>query len=129
MASTVEWLYPPRILLMRYFDRIVVDDIPHGAAILESLLAEAEVPVHMIIDLSGIKEVGIVLRDLKTAAPPNQPKIHWMAVITPNSVFRFLASAAIQFSSGHYRMFATHDEAINFLITQDASLQDIIPDR
>jgi len=113
---------------MRYFDRIVVEDIPHGSDMLEVLLAEAAAPVHMIIDLSEVKEIGIGLRELKAAAPPNQPKIHWMAVITPNPVFRFLASAAIQFSSGHYRMFPNRDEALIFLMTQDARLKDIITD-
>jgi hypothetical protein len=113
---------------MRYYDRIVVEDIPYGAAILDSLLSEVAAPVHMIIDLTDIKEVGIGLRDLKNSAPPNQPKIHWMAVVTPNKIFRFLASAAIQFSSGYYRMFSTQEEAIAFLIAQDPHLKEAFPD-
>jgi len=111
---------------MRYFDKIVVEDIPHGAEILESLLSEVAPPVQMIIDLSGVKEIGIGLRDLKSSAPPNQPKIQWMAVITPNPVFRFLASAAIQFSSGSYRMFPNREEAMKFLLTQDTRLRNLL---
>ncbi|MCU0463426.1 MAG: STAS/SEC14 domain-containing protein [Anaerolineae bacterium] len=124
MSSAVEWLRPNELVQIRYYGRVVAEDIPHGAAILDELMKEASGSVQMLIDLTGVTEVGIGLRDLRMSAPPNQPKVLWMAVVTPNAIFRFLASAAMQFSEGQYRFFATHEAALDFLKQKDPRLKD-----
>lgn len=128
MAYSVEWLYPPRMILIQYIDRVVRVDITSQTDELGHVLKEGQVPVHLIVDLSRVTEVGLGLGDLKSVAIKTHDEVGWMAVVAPNPIFRFFASIGIQMSRGKYRIFANRQEALKFLIEQDPTLRKVVPE-
>lgn len=129
MGYAVNWLYPPRLVLIQYLDKVVKDDILNQTETLAQVLDESgQAPVHLIVDLSDVVEIGLGLSDLKSVATKAHDSVGWMAVIAPNPVFRFFASIGIQISRGKYRVFANRADALKFLIEQDQSLRKVIPE-
>jgi len=105
---------------------VVSTDIHGQTDLLGEFLKDGAAPVHLIVDLSDVKEIGLGLGDLKSVAVKTYDQVGWMAVVAPNPVFRFFASIGIQMSRGKYRIFANHDEAIKFLVEQDPTLETVL---
>jgi hypothetical protein len=127
MGFSVEWMYKPRLILVQYYGKVVADDIRGQADALHVLLdADGERPVHMVIDLSRVEGIGFGLGDLKNLAIDTHPLVGWMALATPNAMFRFLASVGVQFSRGKHRILATREEALKFLLEKDVTLHQLV---
>ena len=126
MGYSVTWLYPPRLILIEYIDKVASTDITGQTDTLGEVLKDGTTPVHLLVDLSRVKEIGLGLGDLKSVAVKTHDEVGWMAVIAPNPIFRFFASIGIQMSRGKYRIFANRDDALKFLIEQDPTLNEAI---
>jgi len=126
MGYSVDWLHPPRLILIQYSDRVVSTDIISQTNRLGEVLKDGAPPVHLIVDLSLVKEIGLGLSDLKSVAVKTHDEVGWMAVVAPNPIFRFFAAIGIQMSRGKYRIFANRDDAMAFLVEQDPTLTNAI---
>lgn len=127
MGFSVEWMHKPRLILVQYYGKVIADDIRGQADALHPLLdADGERPVHMVIDLSRVEGIGFGLSDLKNLAIETHPMVGWMALATPNAMFRFLASIGVQFSRGKHRILATREEALKFLLEKDVTLHQLV---
>lgn len=126
MPVDIGWRAGKRLLGVRYYGKVVANDVRTQTEQMGALVKEGIAPIHMIIDASGISGVGIGLGDLRSLSTPNFPEIGWMAIIAPNAMYRFFISIGVQFSRGQYKFVSSLDEAEQFLIEQDATLEAVL---
>lgn len=128
MPVEVGWRAGKRLLGVRYYGKVVADDVRGVTKQIGELLKEGIAPVHLIIDASGVTGVGIGLGDLRSLSTPNFAEIGWMAIIAPNPMYRFFISIGVQFSRGQYKFVNSIDAAEQFLLEQDATLGAVLND-
>ena len=122
MAVTVSWLFPQRVVFVRYNGQVTLDDVQAQVRQTEAALAEGEPPVHFVIDTTGIDKYDLSLSEIRAAFPGHDPKIGWTVVYGPNRITRFFASILMQLVKSQFQFVESHDEALIFLAHNDQRL-------
>jgi hypothetical protein len=129
MAYRLYWLLEERVLIGEWWDSIDGAELRAYNDQALQMAATSAQTVHLI-SLSGrVNHTQLGLKDLQTIAQDYQrtTKIMWRLFVSPNRLDRIVANLAGQFFMGHYRQFATLEEALKFLREVDDSLPDLIP--
>lgn len=125
MACEVKWLIEGRMVHVRYYGRVIADDIRQQSAETIALVQQGQAPVHVFIDASNIDSVGVGLGDLRPLSVPALPESGWMLIIAPNTLYRFFLSIGVQITGGNYKFVNSVQEAIEYVTQRDPSL--IVP--
>lgn len=123
MPCDVDWLIDDRIVRAKYYGIVTAGDIRQQAATTVAMIDMGVAPVHVLIDSSGVESVGIGIGDLRSLSVKTLPTVGWTVIIAPNTLHRFFISIGMQFTRGNYKFVDTEDEAIDFVIGQDPTVQ------
>lgn len=87
--------------------------------------------VHLIADTSQLEKFPTNLSLINGEASHHlrNPLLGWTIVISSSTATRFVSSIMTQVARVRFRMFATWDQSIDFLVQQDPTLVGLIPER
>lgn len=129
MAHESAWLYPGRIIQIRYFDVVTRDDLGTQSDTTQAMIAAGEAPVHIIVDLISMTKMDVGLNELRQILSSKDHSttamVGWTLVLRHNSLVQFFASMAIQLLKARFTFVDTLDEALAFLRERDATLSDM----
>lgn len=123
MPCDVDWLIEDRIVRARYYGTVTAGDIREQAASTLAMIEVGAAPIHVLIDSSRVESVGIGIGDLRSLSVKTLPAAGWTVIIAPNTLHRFFISIGMQFTRGNYKFVDTQDEAIDFVMSQDPTVQ------
>jgi hypothetical protein len=127
MPYTHQWHTEGRILVVRLWGEISVEDFQTASARTAELIAQGTSPVHILSDNSGVTRMPYSLRQLVDSAQSmRQPGMGWLIIIGPvNPALQFFGSMIAQILNVNFRAIASQEEALNFLIQRDPTLQPL----
>jgi len=122
--------YPEKHLIyLCYFGNVTLDDAHDGQECLIAKLAEVDSYVHTLMDLRYMQEFPTSIKLLKNVMRPIQSEnLHWMILVTNNNrLVKYLGSILMQvlIRGVRLRLLDTMEEALEFLVQQDAAIGDI----
>lgn len=87
--------------------------------------------VHLIADTTHLEKFPTNLSLIGGEASHHlrNPLLGWMIVISSSTATRFVSSVMTQVARVRFRMFATWDQSIEFLLQQDHSLEGLLPQK
>ncbi len=132
MSAEVKWYVEDRVLYLRIYGIVTLEDIQNLNVTATSLVAASKSIVHVMVDLSEIERFPTSLATIKEFVKPtsNQQALGWVILFgTTNPLLRFLASVVTQLAGENVRMRMLDQlsDALEFLCKQDETLADILP--
>ena len=97
-------------------------------------VAEAQTPIHILVDVRDLKEFPTSIVQMKDVLHPIEgPNLYWMILITNNgALIKFIGSIVIQLvlKNGRFRLLGSLEEALAFLEQADSTLDlsDFLPE-
>lgn len=126
MPVTTTWMYDKRVIVQKQIGTVTAKQMTEAIEDLRNMIREGDAPVHVFIDASqqsGQPDIG--LGDLKTLVPKVIEGSGWMVVIQPSTLQRFFTSLGMQLAGAKYKFVKDEQEAINFLVEQDPTLNGL----
>ncbi len=127
MAFKVSWYIQGRVIYDEVWGAVTIDDVSGTSDALRVLLDEAtggEQRCHVIVDITRLSRLPLTLGQTNKAISHfKHPNLGWSLLVNRNKFALFLASVIAQMFRARFRAFATIEEALQFLIEQDASLE------
>lgn len=134
MTIKVKWLVDNRILLAEFSGEIdskqVIDYLDKSMA-MRDVANEANgrngALVHTITEGNKVTKQRVNLKTIREIMKSlREQRIGWSLYISENRADRFVSSMAHQFAGIRYRSFATMDEGLDFLRSNQDDLKDIL---
>jgi hypothetical protein len=124
MAYEVHWLYPSRVVLVRFSGIVTADELEAQAVATRGLVLEGTPPVHIIVDTLSMDKMAFSLMELRRASAHRLEEIGWTVLIRHNPIVQFFASIALQVLHMPLTFADTQPQAIAFLRERDPTLRD-----
>lgn len=124
MPNQVQWQIEDRVIHVHYYGNLVSDDLLNGTKQIVQFLDQGKAPVHLIAQFEHNGQLPIDLRkasDLATYL--HHPNLGWTVQVGGNSLVNFLVSVASQVTKLRVTRRDSLEEALQFLVTQDSTLQ------
>jgi|GEM_PF-1523144 len=131
MPVDISWYLEGRIIYIKYFGDVTIDDKREGAEQEIALLdAGTSALVHVLLDITDQTSSPTNIKAIQEALDKalKHPKKGWTLAFGKEE-FRmenFINSVVTQSSSARYRTYVTLQETLEFLVYVDPSLQDVI---
>lgn len=123
MPYEVRWYYPQRILLLRVYDTVTVEDIGLFGVKIREFANEAIPPMYTIIDALDVKQFPTNLNQLRQAATMERhPNVVWTILVSQNKLINFITSVFTQLSGVTFRAFDSMEAAVEFIALKEPSL-------
>ena len=125
MSFQVEWLVKQQIILARDSGEITVDLLAMQDVQIIELLAESRQNnlTHVIVDLRAVTKFPTNIGEINQYANTRkQANLGWILVVNDNRLIRFVANVVTQLTKTRFRNFDSMEEAIDFLKTQDSTI-------
>lgn len=125
MAYTTTWCVDKRVALLQIDGEVDLADLPEIAKSSRAYVAEGIAPVHILIDMRGVTKYPTNLREVANALKnEGNSQVGWTLFITNSLVLRFLGSTLVQLTKQRVHALSNVDEAIEFLLERDATLEN-----
>lgn len=129
MTQKTDWLITNRLVLVQAWDHLTMDELRAINSESNALIKTGTPMVHMIVDVTRVKKFPTNLREINASTRTTSPgQYGWTAMVTSNSVIRFVASVAVHAAGARVRMFEDAQAALRFLYEQDGTLPQPIPE-
>jgi len=131
MPVDVSWYLEGRIVYVKYYGDVTIDDKRIGAEKEHEFLDAGEVPlVHVLLDISEQTSSPTNIKSIQQALDKvlQHPSKGW-TIAFGKEEFRmenFVNSVVTQSYSARYRTFVTQQEALEFLVYVDSSLKELV---
>ncbi len=122
MSYEVRWEVPNRIIYQRFHDVVTVQDVQNAQAKVIALIAESDGVVHTIVDLLEVVRYPrnlMEIREILNRRTRNDAG--WVLLVNRNPLLGFMSSVVTRLAiqNSRFRVFATLQEAFDFLAEQD----------
>ena len=128
MPMDISWYIPKKVISMRSYGDITLDDaIAANARVIELLDSSEEQFVHSIVDQSEMGEFPISMRkSAEIMTSMKHPRVGWTVVYNPNSnkIADFIGSMVAQIGRIRYRKVSTKEEALDFICERFPQLRE-----
>ena len=117
----IQWIEKDgiRILLEDFSNMDPDDDFPYFLSVAKGMIhAQPEHSVLALFDATGSRFNNKVLDQVKTFTDSNTPYIKAAAVVGIQGLLNIALQAVSRFAGRSFKVFATRDEAMEWLITQ-----------
>jgi len=116
-----------RVIYVRSYGVVSVAEIQTASAQAGQMMDSGIKHVHMIADSIDVEKVTFNLTDLVKGLRglPTSSNLGWSLNVSPNVMYRFMASIISQIVNSRQRVFNTLEEAITFLQSVDETLPPI----
>lgn len=131
MSVDISWYLEGRIIYIKYYDDVTIDDKRTGAEQECALLDAGTAPlVHVLLDITDQTSAPTNIKAIQDALDKalKHPKKGWTLAFGKEE-FRmenFINSVVTQSSSARYRTYVTLKETLEFLVYVDPSLREVI---
>lgn len=123
MPYELNWGMENRVISLRMWDQITMDEIDTISPQLMEMLNTGTPPVHLVADYTAVSGMPFSLQHSQSAVDVQaHPHIGWVMTVTQNPRMRFITSILLQITSMWMRQFANVDEAHAFLRQVDQNL-------
>lgn len=123
MPCEISWTVPQRVIYLRGWDALTMDDISAIRAELFAMLDSGSAPVHLVADYIDVTRMPFSLQHTQAAvdtAP--HPHIGWVVNVTINDRMRYITSILLHITSMWMRQFTQVQTAMDFLREVDETL-------
>lgn len=129
MPYTMEWIIEGRFLALTYSGKITPEELQEmDAAIIEQLRHYPQNKIDVIADASQIEGIPPLSRISRVFTYTHEPNLTVVAIIGMPTYATVLAQLLAQILRIKYRPYKSKAEAIAYLVQQDPSLRDGLPD-
>lgn len=127
MPCEASWLVENRVIYIRSYGVVSVAEIQSTSIQTKQMMDSGTKFVHMIADSTDVERLTFNLTDLVRSIRglPTSPNLGWSINVSPNMMYRFMASIISQIASSRQRVFTTLDEALAFLQSMDETLPSL----
>ena len=128
MPIDISWYVPQRVISMRSYGDITIDDTVAANHQLIQLLDDGIPLVHTLVDQTELERFPISLTDLlESLTVMTHPELGWTVVYSkPNKLADFIGGMIARMAGIRYRKFNSKMAAISFLAEQDSSLRSAL---
>ena len=128
MPIDISWYVPQRVISMRSYGDITIDDTIAANHQLITLFDSGIPLIHTLVDQTELKHFPISLNDLlDSLSVLAHPELGWTVVYgKPNKLADFIGGMIARMARVRYRKFNSKMAAINFLVDQDSSLRSAL---
>lgn len=124
MGYQTGWYIENRIIFTQYGEKITLEEMQNVNDDVQKLLDEGNAPVHIIFDVSQLKEFPIDLSKAReTLAHFSHPKMGWLIGYGMNPVMKFLSTVIANMFGVQLKSVNSFDEALSLLKRIDFSLE------
>lgn len=126
MPYTIDWIVERRIILTTFYGSITADELKEFIAEVRAKAADGIPLVHHISNSLSLRGVEFSLGTARNlvGALDMLKELTWQIDINTNPINRMFANIIAQFAGMRTRTFKTPEEAVDFLRTNDPTLQD-----
>jgi hypothetical protein len=122
MAGATRWFVDKRIVEIRLWGILTVDDIARVAQESQRMVREGTAPVHLISDLLAVEKFPSLLEVRSVSGRETVPGTGWQVIVVTNPVLRFFGSILMQLAGTNFHFVNTRQEAFAFLNGRDVTL-------
>lgn len=126
MPCEMDWLIKDRLVFQRCWGELTLDELRSTNHDFVDCIHAGMPLVHTIIDLTEVTDFPKSLTEINRAFARDEEtlqRLGWTLVISTHPILRFFASIVTSlWNKARFRIFATNDEALNFLAELDATL-------
>lgn len=124
MPYTREWIEYGRIIKTAFNGALTLPELKQSSEEASAMMEEGQAPVHIITDLTHLKQFPTNLLQVKDALPHlSHPAIGWQVFYGAPSLAMSLIGIFGHVSRTRTRAFVTYEQAVQFLKSQDATLK------
>ncbi|MBI1281477.1 MAG: hypothetical protein GC179_25345 [Anaerolineaceae bacterium] len=130
MPYEVSWYIERRVVSTVLTGDLSLRDAESASLLTSEFILKGQPPlVHLIADTTNLGKFPTNLSLLNGEASHHlrNPLLGWMIVISSSTATRFVSSIMTQVARVRFRMFATWDQSIDFLLNQDETLRELMP--
>lgn len=132
MPFDVSWYVERRVVKTVLSGNLTLRDAEAASLMTSDFLLKGSPPlVHLIADTTELEKFPTNLSLINGEASHHlrNPLLGWTIVISSSTATRFVSSIMTQVARVRFRMFATWEQSIDFLVQQDSTLVDLLPRR
>ncbi|RMF80926.1 MAG: hypothetical protein D6737_06520 [Chloroflexi bacterium] len=129
MAFEAKWCVDKRVVYVRYYDDVSLDDFKGASAAMRRYLEEGEGPlVHNIVDFSEAQTIPTHVGKGRQSLPHlGHPKFGWTIIVkSDNPLVLMITSIMAQTVQQRYRAVDSRDEAVEFLKYVDSTIENAV---
>ncbi len=130
MTYEISWYIERRVVSAVLTGDLSLRDAEAASLMTSEFILKGRPPlVHLIVDTTQLGKFPTNLSLINGEASHHlrNPLIGWTVVISSSNATRFVSSVMTQVARVKFRMFATWDQSIGFLLKQDSTLQELMP--
>lgn len=128
MSHTIQWYQQGRIIKSAFQGVLTIDEMKQVSDEAIVLLGQGQAPVHIITDLHEMKQFPTNIMQAKdTLAYFSHPSMGWHVFYGAPTLATSLISVFGKVTNAHARAFRTEEQALKFLMEQDATLKAQVP--
>lgn len=131
MPYDVSWYIERRVVKTVLSGDLSLRDAESASLLTSEFLVKGLPPhVHLIADTTNLEKFPTNLSLINGEASHHlrNPLLGWTIVISSSTATRFVSSIMTQVARVRFRMFATWEQSISFLVQQDSTLRDLLPE-
>lgn len=126
MPYKLDWVVPGKVLFGRMWGEPQADEIREFSLSISRTVADAQPPVHCVLDVTQISRTPFNLRELNSFLNRDHTSnFGWLVLISDNLLARFLGTAVLQLAQMRVRVFNDRPSALRFLNEIDSALPDL----
>lgn len=132
MPYDVSWYIERRVVSTVLTGDLSLRDAEAASLATSEYILKGQPPkVHLIADTTHLQKFPTNLSLINGEASHHlrSPLLGWTIVISSSTATRFVSSVMTQVARVRFRMFATWDQSIAFLLQQDSALVDLMPQK
>lgn len=128
MSFEISWYIPQRIIHIHLLGELDLNAVGAMAKAINHMMQEGVAPVHILLDDAKGGRPPISLTQLKSQLEiAKSPLMGWIVGVgETDPVAKFLIPLLANIMNVHYSRVATIEDAIDFLVKQDMSLEQYV---
>lgn len=124
MAYTVGWHQNQRVIQVRFWGDTTVEELKEMFESLIEHMDTGDAPVHTLTDVTEMRKFPLSIAAIKNTMPrADHPNQGWNVVVGGPVLVQSFSQIISRVLNVRYRSFQTMDEALEFLATQDETLE------
>lgn len=124
MAYEISWYHQDRVLYVRFWDNLTLDEAQQISAINTRHLAEGTPPVHIVVDITQLQTFPTNIRfNTGVTSYLKSSNLGWVVVVGEmNALLNFALAIIGQFARIMYTRRDSLESALEFLQKRDSTL-------
>ena len=123
MASSMEWMIPHRVLLLRITGDVSSDEVRQIAGSVEKWIDNGHAPVHLMIDTTQMGRFPVSVTQIHGYSRwLYHPKTGYVVLLNPIQLIAFLTTIITGMAHVQFKIAETEQEALQILYKVDDTL-------